>query len=67
VDVPLLDLSVVLLDHRAANEELDIDLGELGDLLREGLHLQRQLSRRNQHHACVGKAVPWMYLDVSSI
>lgn len=67
VDVPLLDLSVVLLDHRAPNEELDIDLGELGDLLREGLHLQRQLSRRNQHHACVGKAVPWMYLDVSSI
>lgn len=67
VDVPLLDLSVVLLDHRAPNEKLDIDLGELGDLLREGLHLQRQLSRRNQHNACVGKAVPWMYLDVSSI
>lgn len=51
VDVPLLDLGVVLLDHGAANEKLDIDLGEFGDLLREGLHLQGQLSRGDQDDA----------------
>ena len=41
VDAALLDLYVVLLHHRPPDEELDIDLRELRDLLRQALDLQR--------------------------
>ena len=51
VDVLLLDLDVVLLDHRPPDEELDIDLGELGDLLGQRLDLQRQFSGGHQDDA----------------
>lgn len=51
VDVLLLDLDVVLLDHGPADEELDIDLGELGDLLGQRLDLQRQFPGGHQDDA----------------
>jgi hypothetical protein len=48
LNVFVLNFVVVFLDHGAPNEELNIDLGELADLLGQGLHLQSQLPSR--HH-----------------
>ena len=64
MNVPLLYLSVIFLDHCPTNEQLDIDLGEFGNLQSEVLHLQCQLSGRDKHHAFVLYGLPWMYLEV---